>query len=331
MYINQALELSMTLDSDKFYKIIEKVVSRKGYLEETEDGYIDQSLASKGILVKFRDSQYKKKIKLFVEPRLVLDCNTSDPDKLMRKLDKRIEEYFSYKYRIDDFNLSGMILSADINVGDRDDVSAYLKVLKRIGKVKGFSPSGYDCFDEGDSFCLDGNSNGIEFLIYDLERTLIGQLRDTDTNRKRLKSMAKESKGILRAEVRLLKPKAIRAYTDETDISEQFVELAGNCRDVFLDVFIRIVPFGNFYKKDKAAEIVREKVEDSRLKRKMLQLLTLIPEKKSLYLAQKAMNCRDIEKVMDGFAKINVSPVTISKRQEIKHLKCIYEYLVDEI
>lgn len=260
-----------------------------------------------------------------------MNRDTPDPDKFIRKLEKLIGKYFDHKYQVDDFDLLGMVLSADIDVGDREDVAAYLKVLKRIGKVKGFSPSTYDCFGEDDSFCLDGNSNGIEFLIYDLERTLIGQLRDTDTNWKRLKSMAKESKGILRAEVRLSKPKAIRAYTDETDISEQFVELSGNCRDVFLDVFIRIVPFGNFYKMDKAAEIVREKVEDSRLKRKMLQLLTLIPEKKSLYLAQKAMNCRDIEKVMDGFAKINVSPVTISKRQEIKHLKCIYEYLVDEI
>ena len=66
MYINQVFELTMTLDSDKFNKITDMVISRKGYLEETEDGYIDQSLTSKGIFVKFRDSQYKKKIKLIV-------------------------------------------------------------------------------------------------------------------------------------------------------------------------------------------------------------------------------------------------------------------------
>ena len=59
----------------------------------------------------------------------------------------------------------------------------------------------------------------------------------------------------------------------------------------------------------------------------MLRLVELIPEKKSLYLAQKAMECRNMEKVMEAFAKINLSSVTISKRQEVKYLKNIYEYL----
>lgn len=61
----------------------------------------------------------------------------------------------------------------------------------------------------------------------------------------------------------------------------------------------------------------------------MLQLLALIPEKKSLYLAQKAMNCRNIERVMDEFARINVSPVTISKRHDVKNLENLYAYLFE--
>ncbi len=91
---------------------------------------------------------------------------------------------------------------------------------------------------------------------------------------------------------------------------------------------MRIVPYGDFYKKDKAVEIIRSEVEDIRLRRKMLRLLVLIPEKKSLYLAQKAMNCRNIEKIMEAFAKIDVSPVTISKRHNVKQLKNIYKYLI---
>lgn len=330
MQINQIFELTLTLDNDKFHKVLDKVISREGYLEETKEGYIDQSLAPKGIIVKYRDSQYKKKIKWIVNPRLVLDCDTPDPDKLIRKLDKRIGEYFGYKYRMDDFDLSGMILSSDINVGNRESVSAYLKVLKRIGKVKGFSPSSYDCFDENDSFCLDGNSNGIEFMIYNLEKTLTEQLRETETDRKRLRLIIEESEGILRAEVRLTKPKAIKSYTDTISLTEQIKDLMKKSGDIFMDTFVHVVPFGAYYKKGKAEEIIRGEVEDIKLRRRMLRLLELIPEKKSLYLAQKAMNCRNIEKVMDGFTKINVSPVTISKRQDMKHLKCIYDYLVDE-
>lgn len=40
------------------------------------------------------------------------------------------------------------------------------------------------------------------------------------------------------------------------------------------------------------------------------------------------MDCRNIEKIMDVFAKLNVSPVMISKRQDAKYLENIYEYLL---
>ena len=195
-----------------------------------------------------------------------------------------------------------------------------------VARVKGFSPVSYECFDNCEDFCLDGNSNGIAFMFYDLEGILKEQLRITGNNHK--KSMIKESEGILRTEVRLTKPKAIRAYTTMAETSGQIVALLKNDRDIFLDTFTRIIPFGNFYKKDKAEEIIRKRVEDSILRRKMLRLIALIPEKKSLYLAQKSMNCRDMEKVMDGFAKINVSPITISKRHDVKWLENIYEFLI---
>lgn len=98
-----------------------------------------------------------------------------------------------------------------------------------------------------------------------------------------------------------------------------------------MDTFSHVIPFGDFYKKDKAMEIVRKEVEDAVLRRKMLRLLALIPEKKSLHLAQKAMNCRDIQKVMEMFAKINVSPVTISKRQKLSCQKSFYLLLFGEM
>lgn len=95
-----------------------------------------------------------------------------------------------------------------------------------------------------------------------------------------------------------------------------------------MDTFARVVPFGGFYKKDAAVEIVHSEVTDNIMRRKMLRLLALIPDKKSLYLAQKALNCRDVEKVMIAFTKINLSPVTISKRHEVKHLNNLYSYFL---
>ena len=327
MYINQIFELSMVLVNDKFQKVLNRAYDKNDYLDENGKEYIDRSLESKGIVVTYRDSQYKKKVKLMVNSRLLLDCNKPDPDKIARKLEKQIGEYFDHKYQIEDFTLSGMILSADIDVHNRENVLAYLKVLQRIGKVKGFSPSNYECFKNIDSFCLDGNSNGIDFLLYDLESYVEKRHREARDGRKKLKWLLKESEGILRVEVRLTKPKAIRDYTDAAEVGGQIEEMLEKCKDVFLDIFTRIIPFGDFYKKNKAVDITQSEIEDSVLRRKMLRLIALIPEKKSLYLAQKVMACRNMEKVMEAFAKINLSPVTVSKRQDVKYLKNIYEYM----
>lgn len=328
--MNQLFELSMMLDNEKFRKVLNGVYDKVGYLDGNEDEYIDKSLVSKGITIIYRDSQYRKKVKVVINSGILLNGDNPGPDKFVRKFDKRISEYFGFKYRMEDFNLSETILSTNIDVRNRENVAAYLKVFKKIGRVKGFSPSRYEGFDDIGSFCLDGNSNGIEFLIYDLENYVAQRLRETDIKRKKLKSAIRESEGILRAEVRLTKPKVIRDYTDTNDVSGQIVELSKKCQDIFLDIFTRIIPFGDFYKKDEAVEIIRRAVDDNTLRRKMLRLVALIPVKKSLYLAQKAMDRRNIEKVMDTFAMINLSPIAISKRHDVKHLKCFYEYLFAE-
>ncbi len=327
MYVNLFFELSKVLDNEKFHKTLNRAYKRAGYLDENENGYIDQSMALKGIVVKYQDSQYKKKVKLTVNANLVSDSGEIDTERFIRKLDKRMKEYFEYRYQMEDFSLAGAILTVDIDVEDHENVLAYLKVLQRIGRVKGYSPSGYDCFEEKDCFCLDGNSNGIELMVYDLEEMLAECLKKVGTGRKKTGSIIGAVKGILRAEVRLTKPKAIRAYANAVKISDQISGLAANRKDIFLDVFAQIVPFGDYYKKDKAVEIIQEKVKDSIMRRKMLRLLALIPEKKSLYLAQKAINCRNTKKIMDSFAKINVSPVTLSKRHNVKYLKNLYNCL----
>ena len=331
MYINQVFELSMVLDKERFRKVLDRAYKIAGYMESDEKGYIDHSLSSKGITVVYRDSQYKKKVKLIVDSALMLNGRLSDTDRLIRKLDKRINEYFNFKYKLDDFVLSNVMFAADIDVHRRENVSAYLKVLRRIGRVKGFSPADYDCFENVNSFCLDGNSNNITFWIYDLEGIIKNQIREDDTDRKKLKSVLRETEGILRTEVRLTKPKAVRTYTSIDEVAGQIAELSAKSQEIFLDVVTHIIPYGDYHKKGKAEEIVRKKVEDNVLRRRMLQLLALIPEKKSLYLAQKAMNCRNIERVMDEFARINVSPVTISKRHDVKNLENLYAYLFEGV
>ena len=234
MVINQTFELSMVLDTDHFQRTFGRACNKSGYLDELDDEYLDASLVEKGITVIYRDSRYKKKIRLLVNTSMVVD-NPSNTDKLLRKLDKRITEYFDNSYRLEDFTLSGITLTVDINVGCRANVSDYLKVLQRVGRVKGFSPISYDCFNEKASFCLRGNSNDTDFLLYDLEDAVIGRLRSADAGRKKIKSVSIQTEGVLRAEVRLTKSKAIQTYTDADDISGQIEDLVENAAAPVLD------------------------------------------------------------------------------------------------
>jgi len=131
-------------------------------------------------------------------------------------------------------------------------------------------------------------------------------------------------------EVRLKRQKIISKYTGETATSKQIKSLASNSKDIFLDTFAHIVPCGDYYKKNDAVKLIGDNITQKKYREKMLQLIELVPKKKSLYLAQKEMNDRNIDKIMATFAEINVSPVTISKRYDIKSLKNLYSYLLAE-
>jgi hypothetical protein len=295
----------MTLEAGRFNKLLKK---RKYQLcPEDDDRYVDYDLASKGITVCFHDNPRNKKVKLIVNWNKALGGYEAEDDKVsknLRKLEARIDGYFNSKYDLNDFKLSGMRIVADIDVHHREKSAAYMKILRKIGYVKGFLPSSDDRFDDCRSFGLKGNSNGIGFTIRDLEN----------------------AKGILRAEVWLTTSKAIRGFAGEMIASKQMASLSENSEKIFLETFMRIIPIGDFHKKNKAVEIIKKEVEDRTMRRKMLRLITLIPEKKSLLLAQKALNCRKIDDVMYSFYSINLSPVTISKRHDAKFLQNLYEF-----
>ena len=92
MNINQIFELSKVLAADDFQRIF---TNKADYMEELDNEYIDTSLAAMGITVMYRDSRYKKKVRLLINAGLVVE-NVTDTDKLIRKLNKRIAEYFDH-------------------------------------------------------------------------------------------------------------------------------------------------------------------------------------------------------------------------------------------
>ena len=132
---------------------------------------------------------------------------------------------------------------------------------------------------------------------------------------------------MLRIEVRLKNKAGIGRYTNEVSTSKQIRDIFGRSREIFRDTLVKVIPEGDFLKKDKAIAIIEDEVGNKALRAKMVRLVELIPEKKSLQLAQKALKDRTLKKTMEKFAEIGISPITLSKRQEVKKLKSLYEWL----
>ena len=327
MKINTILELSIILESEKFWSVVERSYRGDDVFEEADGDCVDRCLEDKGLLVMYRNRQYKKSIKVIARTKMIADGEPQNIEKLLRKLRKRISLYFGPDLCLEDFVVSEVSLSTDIDVRDRANVQGYLKVLKKMGRIKGFSVVDHDGVDDNSYYRLKGNSRAVDCVFFDLERIMEQHIKNTDLDKCYANELLRECRGILRAEVRLKKTREILAYTNEVDTADQIAALIENDSKIFMDVFARIVPFGAFLKQDKALEMIRKEVHDSALRRRMARLLVLVSQKKSLRLAQKEMNCRNVDVVMQAFAQINLAPVSLSKRLTVKQLTNLYEML----
>jgi hypothetical protein len=280
-------------------------------LYSTHFGYVDESLVSKGIAVEYHDHKQKKKIVVIVNPGLMLDDEStklwnpsSDNIKyIRRKLVAFIDAYFHAECELNDFKLTRIDYAADIHVGNK--VAEYIKLLCSIRQVKGFSPLKHENIAKNECFGLTGNTTGVEFFAY----------------------KSKHDKQALRAEIRLTAKTVIHAYSNAPETSKQLKEMLNHSGQILMDALQYIIPRGDHYKKKAAEKIIMEHTKSSTLRRKMLRLMDLIPTKKSLLLAQKALNIRNMYEVMAEFEHINLSPVTIGKRRDCKHLPSLYSFL----
>lgn len=303
----------------------------------SNDVRVDDALASEGIMIEYHNCDFRKMIKLRVNPSEVLGgsdlklwkTNNCNIEMLIDKLNILVGDYFDSSYTLDDLILSRVEFTANLDVG-KENVQAYINTMHKIGRVKGFSAK-YSKFDyatgeikKEHSFDLEGNTNGIEFTVYD---------KEADLRKKGKKDKAKRAEGILRIEVRLKKRKAVckalQMYDNPEELSteEQIALSAKKSQEIFLKYLMDIVPYGDFYRLKDAEQLIISSDLKKRRKDKMLHLLRLIPEKKSIYLAFKELDVRNKNEVLIWFADMNLSPITISKREDFRFLKNIYSYL----
>jgi len=328
-------ELTKEVDTNEYQQQRNKVKDKKKYNNELAR---DFSFVKEGMTVWYHQTKYKKKIKLIINPSRLLGgddlISLWKPKKkniieLLDGIDEFITQYFGSKYELNDFTLTRIDFTKNIRLENGNEVSAYIKALYNIRKVKGFSPKynkNDEWYNKDWSFDLEGNSSGIAFTAYDKHAEIEEGMKNQEYKRKELEARLEYAKGLLRLETKLTTQKAIRNYTNEKETVSRLVDLFEKSDEIFLDTFLRVVPPGDFYKKDQAVSIIDDNVQDKKLKRKMVRLLELIPIKKSLHMALKEMNDRRIEKVFKEFHKLNLSPVTISKRQDIKHLTSLHAF-----
>ena len=329
-------ELRIEVNSSTFDYWRNKAKDRKKFDPESNK---DFSCVKNGITVWFHGTVHRRWIKLIVNPSRVLGMDDVvklwKPDgknrrQLFCELDNFFKYYFNSYYKLNSFTLTRFDITTNLKLGSQELVSAYIKFLHNIKKVKGFSPKydkTYTDYDTNASFDLEGNSNGIDLTIYDKAAAIKANMKNMEYKQKEMAKQMEKAKGMLRIEVKLTSQKIIRKYTREEDTEKRIIKLCKDCYVFFMVTFNGVVPWGDVYKKDKAVEIIEENVADKTMRKKMLRLVDLIPKKKSLYLAQKEMNDRDMERIMGEFQRIELCPVTISKRQDIKSLKSLYTLL----
>jgi len=329
------LELRLEVDKEAFHERRNKVRDKKNYNTESDK---DFSYIEKGMTVWYHNTQYRKWIKLHINPSKLLGLDDLitlwEPSKknikhVIHELEKFVDEYFDSEYVLNDFLLSRIDFTKNIRLDNREVVLAYINLLHNIKKVKGFSPKYGKMdtwYDEDLGFDLKGISNGIDFTAYDKEAAIKLNMQNMSLKQKELKERVEKAKGVLRIEVKLTSQKAIRNYTDEKDTAKRLTRLSKNSEKIFMDTMLRVVPFGDVYKKNQSVKIIEDSVDDRKLKTKMLRLLELVPKKKSLHLAIKELNDRHISRILSEYHSINLSPVTISKRQKVKKLISLYSF-----
>jgi hypothetical protein len=336
IYAPHTFELTLYLGYKKYDEYLKKafnsaVKKHRAYRDDNDENVThDEVLKSHGIRIKYVWSNYKKRIILVVNPSKLLGGDDipklwkpteNNIAKMLDKLEKHIDSYFNTEVELNDFTLTRMDFTVNIDLKKRKNVSDYIKVLHNLGKVKGYTPmkdAGW--INKELAFVLRGNSNDITFWAYDKE----GREEMLEMPKSRLKA----ARGILRIEIQVTTNKTLLNFTDKCGTKKQIKNLAKRSEDIFMHNFTRIMPRGDFCKKSKAEELVREEPALAGAEqRKMLKLIELIPKKKSLLLAQKELKSKDIKSIMRCFENLDLCPVTISKRHGIKHLRSLYYYI----
>lgn len=294
-------ELSVMPKPDTFYELLEHA-SDVHALPDADGEYIDTSSIEKGMAVRYCDGRIKKIGTLFNVPYSTDE--PADPQETLQSMEKRIRKYVSKEFRLGDFQLSRLIIATDLKLDKENRAEDYMAVLRRVGNVKGYTL--HSERKSGKCAChhWQGNSNNTNVIL-----------------------RCPKEHTHLNLAVQMLKSSAVRAYTQESEAPAQIIKSLTSLEGSLVTLLSNVIPFGRFLKKADAIEQIRSQIPDDTLRRKMIRILEMIPEKKSLKKTMKVSGYRNPKDILLSFAHIDLSPVTISKRMSVRKLENLYMYL----
>lgn len=248
-----------------------------------------------------------------------------EAEQAMRLAERMITDWMGEDYSCDKLTLCRVDLCVNVDVGSPENVTQYIKQLYKINMRKSYKIRGLrnTAINKTVGFTTEYEQDGTELAVYNKKH----QLEDA------LGIPADEYKNILRIEFRLKKQSTINKYVDDTlSNTGKILSLIENGKDIIKTVLPKLLPGGDYYKLDKAIDIVYELEKDTRLRRTMEQFLRLTAEKHGLKSARAAMKSvgitdRYITRLLKSFEEIEVNPVALKKNSKQKFLPSLYRYL----
>lgn len=291
----------------------------------------------RGIRVVLKKHDKKPYLALIINPQIVLDNgnyvdlipSADEFERAYKTADRMVREFLGDKFALDKLTLCRADFSVNVNVGSRENVKTYIKLLNdKTGVRKGYRIVGRKCkkYDKEKGYIIDNKNLGISFSVYDKE----AQLKDIGKP-----EQAANAKHILRIEYQLKRHGAVKEFAGEEGTNlDKLLRLIYTSHVFIYNMMRSVVMDCTYYTLDRAKSIVKSRIENNKLQQRMLDWLCYASDKHSVQLGQKALvknnskiSPRYINKMVQAFEDIDVNIVTLSRKYNIQEMKSIIKYL----
>ncbi len=312
-----------------FYEAKLKIINRKTYLNVI-------SYANEGVRIRLINNENQKYLFIVINLQEVIDngnlvdiIHPADLetafDLLEEKLKKIIGPGFNFSY----YKLSRLDFCTNIDVGEKEQVQEYLRIFNfKIGDRKGYKIEGRNSKrkDTLRGFCGTKISNDTQIAIYDKEEQLIYIGKDEH---------AKNARGIIRFEYRLISTKAVDEHICGCDsIREKVMYSVCNSAEIMLAALQQYELQGTYIKLKAARKRIDSSDIRDRHKERAKALLKSISKKHSMKLGKKALMETDprikseaYNKVTDYLRMLDINPITLGSKSIYKELPALYSLL----